>query len=403
MFLFRRVAALGLVLVGLVAAAPASAAPAVVGLRIGEHPQWTRFVLDLTEKAEFRVFTLRRPYRVVIDFPEITWRLPFESATKGRGVVERYRFGLFRPGTFRVVLDVRAPVKIRRAFVLPPRDGNKFRFVLDLEEVSAKEFDATYQAVSLPGSAARNGKSVPLPGEKPRRRADGKRVIVLDPGHGGVDPGTIGVSGIREKRLTLQFARELKRKLEATGRYKVVLTRDRDIFLELRQRIARARAAGGELFISVHADSVKNPRVRGASVYTLSEKASDAEAEALAAKENKADIIAGVDLSHKSAEVTSILIDLAQRETMNQSGLFAEMLVGELAPKVKLLRRTHRFAGFAVLKAPDVPSVLLELGYLSNRKEEKLLRSARYRAKIIAAIVRATNAYFAAKDRLTRS
>jgi len=383
--------------------AAAAAGPAVVGVRIGEHPDRTRFVLDLTEKAQFRVFTLGRPYRVVIDFPEIDWRLPFEANAKGRGVVERYRFGLFRPGTFRVVLDVRSPVKVREAYVMDPRGGGYYRFVLDLARVDARQFEAALRANPPPAFAPRGPRVEPPPLGQQRRRADGKRVVVLDPGHGGIDPGTIGRGGTHEKRLTLSFAVELKRRMEKTGRYHVVLTRDRDVFLELRERIAAARDAGGEIFLSLHADSIADKKVRGVSVYTLSETASDAEAEALATKENKADVIAGVDLSHNSTEVNSILIDLAQRETMNNSGKYAQMLIDELRDDVALLRRTHRFAGFAVLKAPDVPSVLVELGYLSNGKEEKLLRRSRYRAKIIDAIVRAADTYFAFLDRLTRS
>jgi N-acetylmuramoyl-L-alanine amidase len=175
----------------------------------------------------------------------------------------------------------------------------------------------------------------------------------------------------------------------------VVLTRNRDIFLRRRDRVAKSRAAGAELFISLHADVIKNRKIRGLSVYTLSEKASDKEAAALAEKENKADLIAGLDLSNESPVVTNILIDLAQRETMNNSSRFAAMLIKELGREVRILRNTHRFAGFAVLKAPDVPSVLLELGFLSNRHEEKALRSKAYRAKLGAALVRGVDQYFA--------
>lgn len=219
-------------------------------------------------------------------------------------------------------------------------------------------------------------------------------VIMLDPGHGGADPGTTGVSGVYEKDLTLAMARELERQLEATGRYRVQITRDSDISIPLRDRIAIARAARADLFISLHADSRDNAAQRGATVYTLSETASDAEAAALAAKENKADLIAGVDLSNESEVVTSILIDLAQRETKNQSVRLAGYVVQEIARSTLLNRNTHRFAGFAVLKAPDIPSILLELGYLSNAKDEKLLRTSAYRRKLGATLVRALDDYF---------
>jgi N-acetylmuramoyl-L-alanine amidase len=182
--------------------------------------------------------------------------------------------------------------------------------------------------------------------------------------------------------------------LEKSGRYRVLLTRNRDIFIRLRDRISIARDAGADLFISLHADAIKNRKIRGLSVYTLSERASDKEAAGLAEKENKSDLIAGIDLSDKTPEVANILIDLTQRESMNQSARFAEGLVKELARKTKLLRNTHRFAGFVVLKAPDVPSVLIELGFLSNRRDEKALTRKPYRAKLGRAIVESVNNYF---------
>jgi N-acetylmuramoyl-L-alanine amidase len=219
-------------------------------------------------------------------------------------------------------------------------------------------------------------------------------LVMLDPGHGGPDPGTVGASGYYEKTLTLAMALEIKRQIEAGGKFRVQLTRDTDVFIPLRDRIAIARAAHADIFISLHADSNEITSHRGATVYTLSENASDAEAEALAAKENKSDLIAGVDLSNENQMVTSILIDLAQRETKNQSVRLADYMVQELASGTLLNRNTHRFAGFAVLKAPDVPSILLELGYLSNSKDEKLLQTKAYRRKMAAAIVKAIGDYF---------
>ncbi|MHA1568938.1 MAG: N-acetylmuramoyl-L-alanine amidase family protein, partial [Alphaproteobacteria bacterium] len=248
------------------------------------------------------------------------------------------------------------------------------------------------------GIRARGRVAAPAPAEpppvKPARRADQRPLIAIDAGHGGVDPGAIGSRGTYEKKITLAFARELKRQLDATGRFRATLTRERDIFVRLRGRIAIARRAGADLFISLHADSLGSRRPRGASVYTLSNKASDKEAAALAAKENKSDLIAGVDLTHENPVVANILIDLAQRETMNQSARFAKTLIREMGRDMRLMRNTHRFAGFAVLKAPDVPSVLIELGYLSNPTEEKLLNSAAYRKKATGAIVRAIKARF---------
>ncbi|MCH7544333.1 MAG: N-acetylmuramoyl-L-alanine amidase, partial [Proteobacteria bacterium] len=192
-------------------------------------------------------------------------------------------------------------------------------------------------------------------------------------------------------------ARAVKARLEAKGRYRVVLTRERDIFLRLRSRVETARSAGADLFISLHADALKNRKVHGAAVYTLSEVSSDKEAAELAARENKADVIAGVDLTHENPVVANILIDLAQRETMNYSAQFATLLVAQLRRTGKTLRNAHRFAGFAVLKAPDIPSVLIEMGYLSNPKEERLLRQPAYQRKLADAIARAMDRYFEAR------
>jgi N-acetylmuramoyl-L-alanine amidase len=218
--------------------------------------------------------------------------------------------------------------------------------------------------------------------------------VVIDPGHGGVDPGAVGARGTMEKDIVLAMSRELQVVLERTGRYHVVLTRGDDSFMRLRERMAVARHAEADLFVSLHADAHKDLSLRGASVYTLSEQASDAEAEALAAKENKADLIAGVDLSEEAPEVTGILIDLAQRETMDLSSVFAQRLVIELGRATGLQRNTHRYAGFAVLKAPDVPSVLVELGYLSNPSEEDRLRTKRHRESLARAMERAIRRYF---------
>jgi N-acetylmuramoyl-L-alanine amidase len=224
------------------------------------------------------------------------------------------------------------------------------------------------------------------------------RVVVIDPGHGGVDPGAISTSGAREKDVTLAMARRVRTELQAIGGYRVVLTRDRDEFIRLRHRVQKARKAGASVFLSLHADILNDPSTRGLSVYTLSEKASDAEASALADRENKADLIAGVNLARQAPDVASILFDLAQRETMNRSVRLAIQLVQGLQKETLLLPRSHRFAGFAVLKAPDVPSVLIELGYLSNPVENTLLQDPRYRARLARSIARGVDAYFGRYD-----
>jgi N-acetylmuramoyl-L-alanine amidase len=235
----------------------------------------------------------------------------------------------------------------------------------------------------------------PKPEHKPKPVARRPRVVVLDPGHGGVDPGTIGVSGVYEKEISLDVATEVARRLEATKHYRVVLTRSSDEFVELRERVARARAAQGELFLSIHADALPNPAARGASVFTLSEQASDREAAALAARENKADLIAGIDLSHQAPEVSNILLDLARRQTNNLSIGLARRLVDDLGREAAvMLENSHRSAGFAVLKAPDIPSALVELGCLSNREEDRLLRSPAYQRRLASGLVRSVDDFF---------
>jgi N-acetylmuramoyl-L-alanine amidase len=234
----------------------------------------------------------------------------------------------------------------------------------------------------------------PLPDNKPPTVAE-KPLIVLDPGHGGQDPGAIGVGGIYEKDITLATAKEVKRQLEATGRYRVKLTRDSDVFIRLRDRVAIGREAGADLFISLHADSISSGDVRGMSIYTLSDKASDREAEMLAAKENRADALVGLDLSGENKLVANILIDLAQRDAMNHSKRFATLALQNLGHDVPLIpNRPHRQAGFAVLTAPDVPSALIEMGYLSNPQDIRLLTSSGHRERLGKGLARSIDAYF---------
>lgn len=412
----------------------ASAMPEITAARIGETPERTRFVMELSDSVPYRVFTLPDPFRVVIDLPEVAWTVPEGRQPTARGLVTGLRFGLFTAGTSRIVLDVSQPTHLQKVFVIPPRDGKPLRLVVDLEQVSRATYFAAAGQAATGGSgtaaapaATASGSSGPtvatsrqplsapgsapgiaaLPRLKPKpggsKPVDTRPIIVIDPGHGGVDPGAIGVSGAYEKNIALDYGRALKRALAATGRYRVVATRDRDVFLKLRERIALAQRANGDLFISLHANIHRSGKIRGASVYTLSETASDKEAAAIAAAENAADVLAGVDLTDQTGDVRGILIDLAQRETMNLSKKFANDLVVEVGKDVKLLRNTHRFAGFAVLKSPTIPSVLFEIGYMSNRQEERLLRSKAHRDKVVASIIRAIDGFFSKQRTATRS
>jgi N-acetylmuramoyl-L-alanine amidase len=407
--LFRLISVLVILLLAGVAAA-ASPRSAVTDIRIDVQGVTTSVVLDLSAPVEYRLFTLANPYRVVLDFPQLEFKVPANRVPAGRGVINALRWGLFTPGTSRLVFDVGGPVGVSRIERLPAAGGQPARLAIDLAPATAAQFDKTMKAgavVSSPQMAAAIPGATPAAPAAPvrtgRPKANAKPIIVIDAGHGGIDPGTIGASGTLEKNITLATARQLRRQLEATGRYRVVMTRDSDIFVPLRDRIAIARAAHGDMFISLHADAYEATSLRGASIYTLSEDASDAEAAALAAKENKSDVIAGVDLSQENSTVSSILIDLAQRETKNRSVQFAGMLVGALKKDTPVLHNAHRFAGFVVLKAPDIPSVLIELGYLSSKDDEALLAAAGHRTKIAKDILRAVDGYFEWQAHLKRS
>ena len=377
-------------------------------LRLGAIEEHTRVVVEFTEAVDYKLFTLSSPYRAVIDLPETKWDIP--DTIQDKGLVSGVRFGSFKPGQGRIVVDLRGPVNVHKHFLLPPTVAIKnHRLVIDFEPATIATFRQMKPAVSQTQTAsipAPDFQPTPTPqpqfsaptGEftpKPRPRKT-RKIIVIDPGHGGVDPGALGTRS-REKDIVLAFSKELVRQLKATRRYDVYLTRSSDIYIPLRQRVQIARNRNADLFISIHADAIKKKNIRGLSVYTLSEKASDREAAALAKKENQSDIIAGVDFGDQLPEVTNILIDLAQRDTKNASVKFAESLISSARGKTLLLDRTHRFAGFRVLKAPDVPSVLVELGFITNRTDEKQLSSSKWRRRVATGMVEAIDNYFRLK------
>lgn len=367
-------------------------APEVSDIRIGHTKKGTRFVLDINQSIKFNIFTLANPNRIVIDITEVEWKSNFGGA-KGRGYIDRYRFGLFKPGTSRIVLDVKKPVIVKKAFFINPKGGKPYRFVIDLIEVSKKVFETSVKKPTV-RPIKRKVDVVP---EKDIRSSRKKKLIVLDPGHGGHDPGNLGgknYRGFPEKTVVLSATKAIKRELEKTGRYQVIMTRNRDVFLKLRNRSRIAHNKQADLFISIHADSFKSSKVRGATVYTLSEKASDKEAAAMARRENKSDIIAGMDLEEEIDIVQSILIDLVKRETMNLSSSFAKELIPQLKRVVLLRTRPHRTASLMVLKGLDVPSVLVELGYLTNSQDAKLMMQKETQEKIGQSIVKAADNYF---------
>jgi N-acetylmuramoyl-L-alanine amidase len=397
-----------LVLLTGIVPAPAQAPAALVAtdfpvasdVRIGGDAKSTRFVVDLSRKVEVRPFTLADPYRVVIDLPQVTFQFPSQAGERGRGLIKAFRYGLVMPGGSRIVLDTTGPVRVDKAFVLEATGSQPARLVLDLVGVSREAFLRAEAVDNRLERASARAPDKPGPkAEEPRPNADGdtRPLIVLDPGHGGIDSGTHAPgSGEAEKALVLDFALMLRDKLEKSGKYRVMMTRSDDSFVPLVDRVRFARARKAQLFISIHCDALARGEgeAQGATVYTLSDHASDSEAAKLAEAENRADVISGVDLSAEPDDIAGILIDLAQRETRNFSLEFAKDVVTALRNAARMHKHPLRSAGFKVLKAPDVPSVLIELGYVSSRKDLKELTSQSWRAHAGDAIVQAVNAYF---------
>jgi N-acetylmuramoyl-L-alanine amidase len=366
------------------------------GSRLAGDDKRTRFVVDVDRNVAFGVFTLADPYRIVIDLPETEFRFAPGEGNSGRGLVSAYRYGLIGPGKSRIVLDATGPVKVDKAFVVDAVDEQPVRLVVDLLSTSRQDFLA---ALALqPSRRAQVREEPAISGHeavRPGAGGEGKDiVVVIDPGHGGIDPGAKSRNGTLEKDVVLDFAKRLRGALEKSGRFTVMMTRDDDVFVPLGERVKFARENRASLLISVHADSIQAGSVGGATVYTLSETASDTVAEALAEQENRSDVIAGVDLTGESDAVADILIDLVQRETKNYAAFFARTLVGELKRNTSLVKNPHRSAGFRVLKAHDVPSVLLELGYLTNPDDEKHLTDGDWQETIAASVSTAVSEYF---------
>ncbi len=380
---------------------PVSAAQ-IKSFRIGQGIGNVRIVLDADATFDYKVFLLTEPKRLVIDTQNIDISSKIEKMLEANSFVSGMRLGTVGVNGARIVLDLQKPAVIKKVFMLPPQSNFSWRFVIDLEAASEREFVSKVgndNAFSNDNYNANSNNVVAaakptVPSKVLNKNNKSKKIVVLDPGHGGVDPGAIGVSGVYEKNITLAMGRELKEVIEKQYGYKVYLTRNRDVFIPLRDRVKIARKYDADLFLSIHADSARNHKAKGLSVYTLSETASDKEAAALAEKENKADIVAGLNFAEHSKEVSDILLNLAQRETMNRSSEFAGFMVQEMRKSTHTLDNTHRFAGFAVLKAPDVPSVLMELGYLSNPTEEKQLQRKDYRKKLAISAAKAIDRYF---------
>ena len=360
--------------------------PVATDAKLEQSGDIVRLTMALSRPVEVSASVLAGPDRVVIDMPSINFQVQPAAARKSAGVVAAYRFGLFTADKARIIIDLAQPAVVVRAESRPVRGGFG-ELVIELRRATRAEFQAAAASARDPEAAP----PVPVPA-KPA--GETRQTIVIDPGHGGIDPGAV-VASIAEKAVVLAFGVKLKEQLEASGRYRVLMTRDDDRFVALAERVGIARAAGADLFISIHADSLTQAQeVRGATIYTASERATDAEAARLAAKENQADTVAGLDASEDTQDVAGILMDLAKRETRTFSAIFARNLVEKLGGSVKMHKVPLRSAGFRVLSAPDVPSVLIELGYMSSPKDAELLNSAQWRAQAVSAVATAVEGYF---------
>lgn len=350
----------------------------VEGMRVAGDASRARVVLDVSDDPRFRWFLLRSPHRLVLEFEDAEYRHE-EEAAEPRGLVTNVQFGPAGASSSRLILTAEGAFAVENVDVLTDEGDDGRRLVIDMVAASERQFEqALADQIATTATA-------PTDGTESKRRF----TVVIDPGHGGADSGAKGISGIHEKTITLAFGLELKKRLEDLDRYDVHLTRDRDVFLRLDERVRIARRHEADLLISIHADAIRHRNVRGATVYTVSDLPSDAESAAKAVRENLADQIAGYASNEASDEVSDILADLVRRETDGFSRQFAKTLVTEMSSEIGMIKNPHRFAGFQVLKAPDVPSVLVELGYLSNPRDEAQLRDVEWRAQAAAAIAAA--------------
>ncbi len=372
----------------------------------------TIFRLTLTRGVPAEVFTLADPYRVIVDLPDVVFTLPADAGQSGRGLVSAYRFGHFAERKARVVLDTISPVTIQKATMERSRDGgfdleiilvatDKESFGTGTGEKRAKpKMRPSMGILSEQENKAKQPDSMGQETDRGEQKVRKKPVIVIDAGHGGIDPGALGADNISEKTIVLAVAKRLKKKLDDMGLFSVFMTREKDVFLSLRQRVERSVARGADLFISLHADSIADARyartVSGATVYTLSSRASDEQARLMAEKENNADALAGISSTplEEAVDVRNILIDLLKRETANFSADLSRVLVRKLKNAVRLSRHPIRSADFRVLRQTGTPSVLIELGYMSNERDMRMMAGEKWQNKAANAIASAIRVYF---------
>ena len=424
----RRIGAVGCI-AGLLAfaalAAPATAAglvgarsaarvysggPAATAATIERSAASARLVFEMNLLVAVKAFVLAEPDRVIVDLPEIGFllnpsagRLPAPARNEAQPLVSAFRFGQFAIGRSRIVIDLAGPARIARADVEPTPSGGAARLVIELAATDADSFRAAARAGRAAQLQAAQAAGQATQGVSPSAaavpQATALPVVFLDPGHGGVDMGAVGGKDTYEKTIVLDFARQLAGRLEKSGKVRPLLTRRDDVFIPLAERVKIAREGGAALFMSLHADTLNESSVHGATVYTLSDRASDAEAARLAAKENAADRAGGLAETDEMVDVNDILFDLTRRETRTMSHAFAEGVVSELRTAGDLNKNPIRSAAFVVLKAPDVPSVLLELGYLSSSRDLAKLTSPEWREQATEKVAQAIERYFATRPR----
>ncbi len=378
-------------------AAPLPPLPNVIDVRVSATPERARLVVDLAARTEFALATLSEPNRLAIDVRAATFSVPEPTgkpAGEG-GLISEYSVEQAAPDRVRTTLTLSATAQVQQAYVLEAFEDQPARLVVDIIPATAEEFAANV-ARDLAASTATAG-AVPTPSTPAGGSAlanPTRPLVVIDPGHGGIDSGAETASGIREKDIVLAFALRLQELLVQSGRFDVALTREDDTFLRLEERVALARTNKADLFISIHADSFQQPEIRGASVYTRDENATDVLDKVLADNENKSDVIAGFAMPQMAPEVVDILLDLMRREMRHQSYMAAQAIVHQLEPSVALRRFPVRQADFFVLQAPDVPSVLVELGFLSNADDMANLMEGEWQDRTADALARGISSYF---------
>lgn len=374
--------------------APPVGLPNVIDIRVTATEERARLVVDLASRTEFAFVSLTGPDRLAIDVRAGTFSVPEPSGEPAENeLIASYLVEQAAPDRVRTTLTLAAPVQVQQAYVLDPFEDQPARLVVDIIPADAETFAANVERDRAASSAADTA-AVSTPAGSSELPIATKPLVVIDPGHGGIDSGAEAPNGVREKDIVLAFSLRLQELLIESGRFDVALTRQDDTYLRLEERVELARTNKADIFLSIHADSFQQPEIRGASVYTRDENATDVLDKVLADRENKSDVIAGFAMPQMAPEVVDILLDLMRREMRVQSYMAARSIVHQLEPSVALRRFPVRQADFFVLQAPDVPSVLIELGFLSNESDVANLMQGEWRDRTAEAIARGISTYF---------